>query len=48
MDVSALLSSAKDMYEKCEKTGNVTLNTKANFLHRTAEDKKKQVEVLSL
>ena len=34
------------MYEKCEKTGKVTLITKANALRRTADDKQKETEAL--
>jgi len=38
-DISSLLSISTELYEKCEKSGNVTFVTKANALHRTAENK---------
>ena len=43
---SSLLSSSKELYEKCENTGNVTFAIKANSLHRMAGDRRKQVETL--
>ena len=34
------------MYEKCEKSGELSLVTKANALRRRAEEKQQEVEVL--
>ena len=45
-DVSCLLSTSKEMHEKCEKSGELSLVTKANALHRRAEEKQQEVEVL--
>jgi len=38
-NISSLLSISTELYEKCGKSGNVTFVTKANALHRTAENK---------
>ena len=38
-DVSSLLSTSKEMYEKCEKSGELSLVTKANALPRRAKEK---------
>ena len=45
-DVSSLLSTLKEMYEKYEKSGELSLVTKANALCRRAEEKQPEVEVL--
>lgn len=45
-DISDLISSSKQMYDKCESTGNVTFVTKANSLRRTAESKQKELDSL--
>ena len=45
-DVSSLLSTSKEMCEKCEKSGELSLVTKANALRRRAEEKQQEVEVL--
>ena len=45
-DVSSLLSTSKEMYEKCEKSGELSLVTKAHALRRRAEEKQQEVEVL--
>jgi len=45
-DVSSLLSTLKELYEKCDKSGELSLVTKANALHRSAEEKQQEVEVL--
>ena len=45
-DVSSLLSTSKELYEKCEKSGELSLVTKANALRRRAEEKQQEVEVL--
>ena len=45
-DVSSLLSTSKEMYVKCEKSGELSLVTKANALRRRAEEKQQEVEVL--
>jgi len=34
-DISSLLSTSVELYEKCEGNGNVTFVTKANSLRRT-------------
>ena len=44
-DISSLLTESAALYEKCEKTGKVTLVTKANALCTTADDKQ-EIEVL--
>jgi len=46
MDVSSLLSTSKELYEKCEKSGELSLVTKANALHRRAEKKQQEAEAL--
>jgi len=46
MDVSSLLSTSKELYEKCEKSGELPLVTKANALRRRAEEKQQEVEAL--
>ena len=45
-DVSSLLSTSKELYEKFEKSGELSLVTKANALRRRAEEKQQEVEVL--
>jgi len=45
-DVFSLLSTLKELYEKCEKSGELSLVTKANALRRRAEEKQQEVEVL--
>jgi len=45
-DVSSLLSTSKEMYEKCKKSGELSLVTKANALRRMAEEKQQEVELL--
>ena len=45
-DVSSLVSTSKELYEKCEKSGELPLVTKANALRRRAEEKQQEVEVL--
>ena len=45
-DVSSLLFTSKEMYEKCEKSRELSLVTKANALCRRAEEKQQEVEVL--
>ena len=45
-DVSSLLSISKELYEKCEKSGELSLVTKAIALRRRAEEKQQDVEVL--
>jgi len=45
-DISSLLSKSKELYEKCENTGNLTFVTQGNSLHRTAGDKEKQLATL--
>ena len=45
-DVSSLLSTSKELYEKCEKSGELSLVTKANALRRRAEEKQQEVEML--
>jgi len=45
-DVSFLLSTSKELYEKCEKSRELPLVTKANALRRRAEEKQQEVEVL--
>ena len=45
-DISGLLQSSKEFYDKCEATGKVTFVSKANSLRRTAEEKQKQVDKL--
>jgi len=45
-DISCLLSTSKELYEKCEKSGELSLVTKANALCRRAEEKQQEVEVL--
>jgi len=45
-DVSSLLSTSKELYEKCEKSGELSLVTKAVALRRRAEEKQQEVEVL--
>jgi len=45
-DVSSLLSTSKEMYEKCEKSGELSLVMKANSLRRRAEEKQQEVVVL--
>jgi len=45
-DISSLLSKSKELYEKCENTGNLTFVTQGNSLHRTADDKEKQLATL--
>jgi len=47
-DVSSLLSTSKELYEKCEKSGELPLVTKANALHRRAEEKQQEVEALKI
>jgi len=42
-DVSSLLSTSKELYEK---RGELPLVTKANALRRRAEEKQQEVEVL--
>ena len=41
-DISLLLSKSKELYEKCENTGNLIFVTQGNSLHRMADDKEKQ------
>jgi len=43
-DVSSLVSTSKELYEKCEKNGELPLVTKANALFRRAEEKQQEVE----
>jgi len=46
-DVSSLVSTSKELYEKCEKSGELPLVTKAiNALRRRAEEKQQEVEAL--
>ena len=45
-DVSFLLSTSKELYEKCKKSGELSLVTKSNALRRRAEEKQQEVEVL--
>ena len=45
-DVSSLFSTSKELYEKGEKSGELSLVTKANVLRRRAEEKQQDVEVL--
>ena len=40
-DVSSLLSTSKEMYEKCEKSGELSLVTKANMLCVDLEGQKR-------
>ena len=47
-DVSSFLFTSKEMYEKCEKSGELSLVTKANALRRRAEEKQQEVEVLDM
>jgi len=47
-DVSSLLSTSKELYEKCEKSGELPLVTKASALCRRAEENIKQQEVEAL
>ena len=45
-DVSCLLSTSKELYEKCKKSGELPSVTKANVVRRRAEEKQQEVEVL--
>jgi len=45
-DVSSLLFTSKEMYEKCEKSRELSLVTKANALCRREEGKQQEEEVL--
>jgi len=45
-DISSLLSKSKELYEKCENTGNLTFVTQGNSLRRMADDKEKQLATL--
>jgi len=45
-DVSSFLSTSKELYEKCEKSGELSLVAKATALRRRAEEKQQEVEVL--
>ena len=47
-DFSFLLSTSKELYEKCEKSGELSLVTKAIALRRRAEEKQQEVEVLNI
>ena len=46
-DISLLLSKSKELYEKCENTGNLIFVTQGNSLHRMADDKEKQQATLN-
>ena len=46
MGVSSHLSTSKELSEKCEKSGELPLVTKANALRRRAEEKQQEVEAL--
>jgi len=46
MDISSLLSTSKEVYQKCEKSGELQLVTKANALRRRTEEKQQEVEAL--
>jgi len=45
-DVSSLLSTSKELYEKYEKSGELPLLMKASALRRRAEEKQQEVEAL--
>jgi len=44
--VSSLLSTSKELCEKCKKIGELLLVTKANAVRRRAEEKQQEVEAL--